>query len=156
MKVLPLALLICSLLAPLTGQRPKTVEAAITGFEKVREQAERNRHRAIKDLGRFAETDATTILIAELERAKTLSYQETVMRAIGAKQRTGALPALASMLSGADNPRIADAAAAAMQRQGPGPCHPRRCCARRTARRSTTHQRQRSPIGIARTRRAQG
>ena len=118
MKVLPLALLICSLLAPLTGQRPKTVEAAITGFEKVREQAERNRHRAIKDLGRFAETDATTILIAELERAKTLSYQETVMRAIGAKQRTGALPALASMLSGADNPRIADAAAAAMQRQG--------------------------------------
>ena len=118
MKVLHIALLLCSLLAPLTGQRPKTVEAAVTGFEKVRDQSERNRHGAMRDLGRFAEAGATSILIAELNRAKTLSYQVTVMRAIGYKQRTGAVPALATMLSGANNPRIADAAAEAMRRQG--------------------------------------
>ncbi|MGK0203409.1 MAG: hypothetical protein ACI89X_002732 [Planctomycetota bacterium] len=118
MKALHMALLVCSLLAPLTGQRPKTVEAAITGFEKVRDQEERNRHRAVRDLGRFADADSTTILIAELQRAESLSYQETVIRAIGFKQRTDAVPSLVMMLNGAKNPRIADAAADAMRRQG--------------------------------------
>lgn len=118
MKVLHMALLVCSLLAPLTGQRPKTVAAAVTGFENVRDQEERNRHGAVRDLGRFADADATTILIAELQRAKTMSYQETVMRAIGYKQRTGAVATLITKLNGAKNPRIADAAANAMRRQG--------------------------------------
>lgn len=113
-----MALLLCSLLAPLTGQRPKTVEAAVTGFENVRDQSERNRHGAMRDLGRFADAGATSILIAELNRARTLSYQVTVMRAIGYKQRSGAVPALATKLTGANNPRIADAAADAMRRQG--------------------------------------
>jgi uncharacterized protein YegL len=118
MKALHMALLVCSLLTPLTGQRPKTVEAAVAGFEKVRDESERNRHGAVRDLGRFPQADATSILIAELKRAKTLSYQETVMRAIGYKQRVGAEPALTTMLTGAVNPRIADAAAEAMRRQG--------------------------------------
>ena len=119
MKALHIALFACSLLTPLTGQRPKTVEAAVAGFEKVQDENERNRHGAIRDLGRFPQAGATSILIAELKRAETLSYQETVMRAIGYKQRVGTEPALTDMLTNAVNPRIADAAADAMRRQGP-------------------------------------
>lgn len=118
MKALHIALFVCSLLTPLIGQRPKTVEAAVAGFEKVQDESERNRHGAIRDLGRFPQAGATSILIAELKRAETLSYQETVMRAIGYKQRVGTEPALTAMLTNAVNPRIADAAADAMRRQG--------------------------------------
>jgi hypothetical protein len=119
MKVLLLAWLASALLvSPIFGQRPKSAAEAITNFEKVESKNERARHGAIRDLGRFDEDKATEILLRELRKAKSISYLRTVIRAIGFTRRSGVSPALRSVLETAENPRIAEAAAEAMRRQG--------------------------------------
>ena len=119
MKALHLAwLLISCFLQALPAQRPKTVAAAVRGFEAVQQQDERNRHAAVRDLGRFAEPEATAILLQELARAATLSYQQTVVRAIGYQQRSGAVGPLAKLLASSDNARLSEAIANAMAKQG--------------------------------------
>lgn len=119
MKALHLTILVlCSLTAPLVAQRPKTVAEAVTRFERVREDAERNRHQPVRDLGLFAENAATTILLAELKRAKAIGYRSTVVKALGYKKREGAVPALLSVMTSTPNARLAESAANALRSQG--------------------------------------
>ena len=64
MKALHLSLLIlASLASNATCQRPKSAQAAVSAFKKVSGEQERNRHNAIRDLGRFEEPAATDILL---------------------------------------------------------------------------------------------
>ena len=119
MKALHLSLLIlASLASNATCQRPKSAQAAVSAFKKVSGEQERNRHNAIRDLGRFEEPAATDILLAELSRAKSISYIRTVIRAIGYKQRPGTVAPLATALRKATNPRLIEAAAEAIRKQG--------------------------------------
>ena len=119
MNVLHVVVLaLCMLAVPLPGQRPKTVDEAVARFEQVRGQAERNRHRAVRDLGRFAEDASTTILVAELSRARTNGYRSTVVLAIGKHKRRGAVGALHDVMTSATNVRLAESAANALRSQG--------------------------------------
>lgn len=118
MKVLTSAMLLCVLLPSLTAQRPRTVEAAVEAFEKVRGDEERSRHGAARDLGRFAEDAATRILIAELGEARSISYRTTVVKALGNKQRNGAVDVLVEAFRNNDNARFGDAVAEALRKQG--------------------------------------
>lgn len=119
MKLLLLAMLMfASLPSALRAQRPKTASSAMAAFERVKDQDERNRHGAVRDLGRFDETEVTIVLIQELGRAQSISYQQTVVRAIGYKPRDGVVDALLGVLQTTPNPRLGEAAANAMARQG--------------------------------------
>ena len=122
MKALHLSLLILASLVSLAStapcQRPKSAQEAVAAFEKVSGGQERNRHRAIRDLGRFDEQAATDVLLAELSRAQSISYIRTVIRAIGYKQRPGTAAPLATALRNATNPRLIEAAAEALRKQG--------------------------------------
>lgn len=111
-------LALCFLVGPLVGQRPKDVFAAVSKFDGVKSEPERNRHRAVRDLGRFAEDEATRILLAELERAESVGYQSTVVNALGRQARNGAVPALANVMKTAANARLMESAANGLRIQG--------------------------------------
>ncbi len=119
MKALHLAtLVLCLLAAQLAAQRPKTVGEAVARFEKVREDAERNRQQPVRDLGRFAENASTVILLAELERAQAIGYRTTVVKALGYKKREGAVMALVAVMTSTQKARLAESAANALRSQG--------------------------------------
>ena len=119
MKALPFAILVvAAMTAPVVGQRPKTVDQAVARFEKVRDQAERNRHQAARDLGRFADEKATAILVTELQRAETTGYQNTVVSALGRQEREGAVAVLRAVMVSTPNSRLAESAANALRAQG--------------------------------------
>jgi len=109
---------LCLLANPLFAQRPKNVLEAVVKFEDVKSQAERNRHGAVRDLGRFGEDQATTILLAELKRAKATGYRSTVVDALGRKRRNGAVSALHAVMMSANNARLMESAANGLRTQG--------------------------------------
>lgn len=115
--ILALAGLLLALPA-LRAQRPKNADDALARFAEVRDEDERRRHSAVYDLGRFPDDAVTDVLLRELARAQSISYRRNVVRAIGYKQRNGVCEPLRDALLAADNPRIADACANALERQG--------------------------------------
>lgn len=119
MKALPLVIGLAVLLTgSLRAQRPKNVNQAVERFEDVRDQGERNRHQAVRDLGRFGEDASTQILVAELQRAESNGYRNTVVLALGNKARQGAVPPLLRVMTTTSNVRMAETAANALRKQG--------------------------------------
>ena len=111
-------LLSLALLSPcVLGQRPKTENDAVDAFRAVRSSPERLRHGAARDLGRFAGGAATAALCAELDRAETASYTMTVVRAIGAKARQGAVTSLVAAFERLSSARLLESVAEALRRQ---------------------------------------
>ncbi|MCB9878519.1 MAG: VWA domain-containing protein [Planctomycetes bacterium] len=102
----------------LPAQRPRSADEALAKLSKVEQQEERLRHGAVRDLGRFAEASVTAALLRELERASTVSYRQTVVRALGDQRRDGVIEPLLDALREAANPRLCDSAAAALAAQG--------------------------------------
>jgi len=98
----------------------KTAAEALARFAKVRDQAEGERRSAVNDLGNFADAEVTDVLLAELERAADVFYQQAVVRALGERLRPApaVVPALRQVLCAATNPRLMDSAAEGLARQG--------------------------------------
>lgn len=119
MRTLLPFLVLFGLAAAAPGQRPRDVDEALARLEAAASQPEAARHRAVRDLGPFADERATAALLRELERAQSLSFRQAVVRALGRQPRPGAVAPLAAVLRDAANPRLADAAAEALAGQGP-------------------------------------
>lgn len=107
-----------ALTVPLLAQRPKTAGEAVERLQRVLDRPEAERQRAASDLGDFADADATALLLAELQRAQGLGYRQTIVRALGAKPRPGAVEPLAAQLATSTTPRLSDAIAGALCQQG--------------------------------------
>jgi len=107
--------------ASLPCQRPRTPEQALSKFAKVEDANEAGRRRAVSDLGAFDDAAVTTLLLSELDRAESLSYRQTVVRALGRRHRptpNGVVQALEAVLQSATNARLCDAAGEGLGRQG--------------------------------------
>jgi HEAT repeat protein len=116
--LLPLLLSLPGLAERLVAQRPKSAAEALTKFRAVADRPESERQRAAGDLGDFADAEVTTVLLAELARAESLGYRQSVVRALGEHQRPGAVAALVPLLV-ADGPvRLWESVATALANQG--------------------------------------
>lgn len=113
-----LALLLALLASSLTAQRPKTASDALERWQKVQDQPEAERKRAVQDLGDFDSPEITAALLAEAERAQELAHVQTVVRALGSKPRPGAVPALRKAFQQASNNRLMESAAEGLANQG--------------------------------------
>lgn len=116
--MLPALLLPLACAIPLSAQRPQSAQEALLQYEDVRQQPERNRHAAVRNLGRFQGPSVSAALVEELNAAKTLSYQRTVVRAIGFRPHAGTLDALVAHLGRTEAARLCNAVTDAMVRQG--------------------------------------
>lgn len=114
------ACLLCTLwlAVPAAAQRPKSAAEALQRLEQARDRSEADRKRPVGDLADFEGAEVTAALLAELARAEDLGYLQTVVRALGAKPRDGAAPALQKVLREASNNRLMDSAAEGLSRQG--------------------------------------
>ena len=113
-----LILISLALLSPCAvGQRPKSEEDAVAKFQAVSSAPERMRHGAARDLGRYAGRAATARLCAELGRARTASYIMTVVRALGARARSGAVPSLVAAFDRPASARLLESIAEALRKQ---------------------------------------
>lgn len=117
MRLWMLPVMLC-LVAGLVAQRPKTAAEALQRFQQVQDRPEGERQRAAGDLGDFPGDEVTTALLAELARAESLGYRQTIVRAIGEQSRPSAVPALQTLLVGDGPVRLWESIAAALANQG--------------------------------------
>jgi len=118
MKLGPLFFALTALCGASVAQRPATEADALRAFNKVKSQPERMRHGAVRDLGRFSGEDASRELLYQLDQAESMSYLFAVVRAIGSSARKDAVGPLLARLQAIDGPRLSEAIAEALRRQG--------------------------------------